>query len=371
MGADVAVHVSDEFFETSHGRLRCVECHGGSEPATSRAEAHSGMDPVPSAGYRASICAGCHGAIVSRFTETLHATTRGLSDKTVALVLERADAETRQSLLPALDKQCGQCHVSGCGDCHVSRPRQAQGGFINGHVFNKTPSTKLNCIGCHGSRVEREFLGKGESEHELVPNVHGTQGEMECVNCHTGAWMHGRIPPYATRYDNPAPPRCTSCHELSREFLAIEYHSTHAHEGAEVRLQCQVCHAQDYNNCASCHVADDEDGAPYFVNEESYFDFKIGRNYLKSAEKPWDFIVVRQVPVSPETFEHYVEGALTGFDAQPTFKYATPHSITRATRQAATCEACHEDDSLFLTAGDLVGLPAEEQRANAPVIVDR
>ncbi|MBS3956440.1 MAG: hypothetical protein KGZ40_02775 [Clostridiales bacterium] len=373
MGPDIAVLVSDEFFDTQHARFRCVECHGGVEPATSRREAHSDMDPVPSAGYEDSVCYACHAATVSRFARTLHAETRGLSGDTEAIVLGRAGAENRSALVPVLDRQCGQCHVSGCGDCHVSRPRQAEGGLIDGHVFQRSPSTTLNCVGCHGSRVEREFIGRGEDvdRGERKPDVHRLQAEKECVDCHTREWIHGDGPPYDARYDNPEPPRCVNCHEASDQFMAVEYHREHAHPLAEVWLQCQVCHAQPYNNCANCHVADDDGGLPYYVNERSYFGFNIGRNAARSAERPWDYVVVRRVPVFSETFEYYVEDALDRFEVLPTYKYATPHSIARRTGQNASCEACHEDDTVFLTREDLNELPIEEQRANEAVVVDR
>ncbi len=330
------------------------------------------MDSLPSSAVRDSICYDCHTGIVSRFEDSLHAQTRGISGHDEAIVLDRAGPETRDVLLPVLDRQCNRCHVTGCGDCHVSRPRQADGGLIDGHVFNRTPDSRFNCMGCHGSRVEREFLGTGESDVcELTADVHWDPGEMECVACHTGAWMHGQTQPFDDRYSNPSPPRCEMCHDASAAFMGIEYHDAHAHADAAVYLQCQVCHAQDYNNCVGCHVGEGDDGVGYYVNSGSYFDLKIGRNYLKSAEKPWDYVVVRRIPVVPDTFDEYVEGALTEFDVAPTFKYATPHSIARVTRQAASCEACHDDGSVFLTAEDLAALTAEEQRANAPVVVDR
>ncbi len=372
LGPDVAVLVSDEFFSTRHAQLRCVECHGGVEPATGRRDAHVGMDPLPSSAGKDSICFDCHAGIVSRFDGTLHAQTRAISGHGEALVLERAGSDTREALLPAIDRQCDRCHVTGCGDCHVSRPQQVDGGFINGHVFNKTPSSTLNCTGCHGSRVEREYLGKGETDVcELAADVHWDPGEMECVACHTGMWMHGQTTPFDARYDNPSPPRCEMCHDASAQFMGIESHDAHARADAGVYLQCQVCHAQDYNNCVSCHVGESEDGTAYYVNSGSYFDLKIGRNYLKSEEKPWDYVVVRRIPVAPDTFDGYVEDALTEFDAAPTYKYATPHSIARVTRQSESCAACHYDDSVFLTAADIAEMSAEERRANAPVIVDR
>lgn len=368
MEADLAVLVSLEFFDTTHGKMDCRDCHGGEKFATTRAEAHEGMEPLPSAAYADSVCAPCHDEMTSTFATNMHADTAAVSSTTSALVLERAtDAE---AVNMGLTNNCGTCHVSGCGDCHVSRPQFNDGGFVRGHVFYAEPNSSLNCMGCHGSRIEKEYTGKGESDKTVLKaDVHWSPGGMQCVDCHTVEWMHGDEE-YDSRYESPNAPKCVDCHPQDDAFLAIGMHSKHATEEANTYLQCQVCHAQDYNNCTACHVALDDNDLPFYETESSGFDFNIGRNYAQDDSRPWDYIVVRHVPVAESTFDFYGEDALGNLDAVPTWKYATPHSIQRVTRQTEDgCSSCHGNRDIFLTEDDLAGLSDLERAANKDVVL--
>jgi hypothetical protein len=57
---------------------------------------------------------------------------------------------------------------------------------------------------------------------------------------------------------------------------------------------------------------------------------------------------------------------LPDFNALPTWAYATPHNVQLNTPQAETCNACHGNPDLFLTADKV---RPEEIEANLPVIV--
>jgi len=82
--------------------------------------------------------------------------------------------------------------------------------------------------------------------------------------------------------------------------------------------------------------------------------------------------VVRHVPVFAGTFDFYGKNALTGMAAAPTWKYATPHSILRVTRQTNDgCESCHGNRDIFLTEDDLKGLTPAEVKANNPVVINK
>lgn len=363
--------ISAEFFETIHGKMDCRYCHGGKKFARTRAAAHEGMEPLPSSKYARSVCAPCHKPITDKFSTNLHAETRGISSPTKALVLKRADSAGTNLVKQGLKNNCNACHVSGCGDCHVSRPQFNEGGFVEGHVFYKSPQL-INCTGCHGSRVEKEYTGKGDgTKTVLQADVHWSSGGMKCTRCHTAKWIHGGEV-YDSRRDSPQAPKCVNCHEQDSAFLASQMHSQHATPDSKAFLQCQVCHAQDYNNCTSCHVALDGKRLPYFTTESSGFDFNIGRNSSPDATRPWDYVVVRHVPVSESTFDFYGKGALGKMSAEPTWKYATPHSILRVTRQTKRgCASCHGNRDIFLTQDDLEGLTATETEANRSVIVTR
>jgi hypothetical protein len=122
-----------------------------------------------------------------------------------------------------------------------------------------------------------------------------------------------------------------------------------------------------YKSCFNCHVGLDENGLAYLKTDDSQMTFKIGRNPLRSEARPWEYVLVRHVPVVPDTFAFYGEGLLPAFDSAPTWKYATPHNIQRVTAQNQSCESCHDNPDLFLMADDV---DPEERQANAAVIVD-
>jgi thiosulfate/3-mercaptopyruvate sulfurtransferase len=269
---------------------------------------------------------------------------------------------------------CNDCHSS-CGECHVSQPNGVGGGLIEGHLFNKTPSMTRNCTACHGSRVGNEYLGKHE---DLKPDVHFRQGRMTCTDCHTGHEMHGQppdcqechtgpetnsIPPADHRYSGVQTPRCETCHvpvTLGNDGIAM-------HEQHSANLSCQVCHSVNYTNCDGCHVQiSDTTGNPFFTTEASYLDFKIGKNWLRTSDRPYEFVPLRHVPVSRDAFDFYGEDLQKNFDERPTWSYATPHNIQRNTPQAETCGSCHENPDLWLTVDKVA---EDELQANLPVIV--
>ncbi len=363
------VLVKEEFLDTVHGRVACTSCHGGTEPAKDRAEAHVGLIPNPSA-EEEPFCATCHADQVEAFRKSLHYTNNGIVNLETGVLAPRVNPEKVDVLQVAVDNHCASCHITTCGDCHVNRPEWSGGGFLAGHQFRKTPNPVLNCMACHGSRVQKEMLGQGPKDQfpDIVPDVHWAPLGMDCTACHTGEWFHSPSEEYARRYDNKEAPRCEDCHAGAPEFAKVTAHQMHAMETSSTLLQCQVCHAQPYNNCAGCHVGKDDKGLPYFKTDRSWFDFKIGRNPDKSEDRPYDYVVVRHVPVARDTFAFYGEDLLSNYDAEPTFKYATPHTIVRVAPQAESCGSCHNNAELFLTEEDV---PEDEREANREVIVDR
>ena len=211
------------------------------------------------------------------------------------------------------------------------------------------------------------MMGKGEYDKPLKPDVHWQPGMMNCVECHTVETFHNPSEKYTYRYDSMEAPRCEDCHN-GNDFAALQPHKQHAgFTAGNTHLQCQVCHSQAYNNCYSCHVARNEQDLPFFRNESSWFDFKIGHNTLKSERRPYDYVVVRHVPVDHDTFSYYGDNILSNFDVLPTWKYATPHNIIRNTSQG-TCSGCHGNPEIFLKEEDV--LP-KYREANKDVIVTK
>lgn len=344
------------FSATRHGDIQCTFCHGGTQ-SSDMETAHTGMIADPSIGPN-NVCTTCHKDQAKHFDQSLHASLGGYW----TTLNVRSGTENHPALQTMFGNHCARCHTS-CGDCHISQPASVGGGFVDGHVINKTPSMTRNCTACHGSRVGNEYLGKNE---DLPGDVHFRQGRMNCVACHTGADMHGEdygdTPP-SNRYDGAQMPACTDCHT---EALSLESQNV-MHLAHGEKLSCQVCHAITYTSCDGCHVAiSDKTGNPFFETQATYFTFFIGQNALKNENRPYNYVPVRHIPIAPTSYQFYGENLLPNFNALPTWAYATPHNIQRKAPQASACENCHASAQYFLTADKV---KPEERAANAAVIV--
>ncbi|HEC21334.1 MAG TPA: hypothetical protein ENI95_00285 [Chloroflexi bacterium] len=335
-----------------HSFIRCTECHGGAD-LPDMAQAHEGMVADPSEGPD-NACGECHTDIQEAYVHSLHVTLAGYD----TALYERSIPENHPIIEEMESYHCSECHAS-CGQCHVSQPSSVGGGLLEGHEFVRTPPMSRTCTGCHGSRVRNEYTGRNEG---YPADVHLTEARMNCVDCHTGEEMHGIGVDPTHRYEGTRQPRCETCHldALSADSGILQ-HTIHGQD-----LACEVCHSIAYKNCSNCHVQQTEDGVPYYELENSWMEFRIGLNLERTPERPWQYVVVRHIPVDPNQFEFYGENLLPNFDNRPTWEYATPHNIQRVTPQSERCENCHGNPAIFLTAS---AVRPEEQRANASVIV--
>ncbi len=360
---------ADEFNQTIHGQIPCTACHNGVDSLV-KEEAHQGIETRPSEDYN-TYCSPCHADLTTHYSESLHLTQAGYWT-----ALETRSGSTDHGQFDEMfGNHCANCHTS-CGDCHVSQPASVGSGFIDGHMFNATPSMTRNCTACHGSRVGNEYLGKNEG---MQADVHFRQARMVCTDCHSGEQMHaednqcenchdGSQAPMldnpTNRYDGPQSPACDSCHPEA--LTGPDDNFMHKQHGST--LQCQVCHSVSYSSCDSCHVSISEaTGNPVFETAGLYFSFLIGKNPIQNFHRPYDYVLLRHIPVDPESFAYYGENLLPNFNDLPTWQYTTPHNIQLNTPQNQSCDACHGNADIFLTE-DKVN-PAELD-ANAPVIVD-
>jgi hypothetical protein len=351
---------NEAYFDTFHASVSCITCHGGNEGTDDMNTAHEGMvrDPDPM-----QACGQCHAQTVESFQQnSLHWDLGGF----LAVLSERSDEAHWPQVLEAYENHCATCHTS-CGQCHVSRPTNGGGGLLDGHVFKSTPPPYTTCTGCHGSRVENEYKGKNEDEEgtRYPADVHYNPGGMNCNDCHSSDEMHGVQGDADHRYEGMETPSCTDagCHENVGQGDGIELHDSHTD-----KLSCQACHSIAYKNCYNCHVAQSEEGTPYFKTDDAQMLFLIGRNPIQSDERPWEYVPLRHVPVAQDTFAYYGDDLLPNFDNRSTWTYATPHNIQRITPQNQDCQSCHDSDVIFLTSDKVA---QAELDANALVITDQ
>lgn len=345
-------------FPTSiHGLNGCISCHGGAQSAI-KEEAHTGMISNPSADPQA-VCGQCHPNIAEHSEDSLHASTEGFWNA----IEDRSIPADHPALEEGFQTECTTCHTT-CGDCHVSRPAGVGGGFTKGHIFTRTPLMTQTCTVCHANPVGNEFTGMAEGEQA---DVHYTQGGMTCTSCHKGAELHGepadcqschpgpessQLPPPEHRYDGAQTPGCESCHAA----VATAQDEVLMHQMHGSKLSCQVCHATAYTS-----------GDWYAGGELLVKTFLIGRNPIQTYARPYEYVLLRELPFGRDTFDAYGEDLLKRFDTIETWTYTTPHNIQRNTPQASSCNNCHGNADLFLTDDKL---SADELEANRDVIVN-
>ena len=346
------VLVSAEFLDSDHGEIGCETCHGGDAESTEKAAAHDGLVTRPSLSDPENACGDCHEEIAASAKKSLHMTLAPFAN----ILKRRAPPEKHKVIEMGLERHCSQCHTS-CGGCHVSRPDAVGSGFVNGHQFKARSDLLNQCVACHGSRVGNEYLGKrGQGD------VHAQKANMDCVSCHGSEEMHAAAPAdIKGRYHLKEAAKCTDCH---KELKSGQIRNHNIHIG---KVQCQVCHSQTYTNCYSCHTGTDQEGLPYYINKKDVEGMKIGLAYEADApDAAFNFMLVRHIPIDPKLFDAYEKDLFTGFDEIPTWKRASPHNIQRKTWQTATCNHCHGNRDLFLSAQDLLD---DEVEANRQVVV--
>lgn len=348
------VLVSEDFLDDVHGQASCVSCHNGNRLAEEKEAAHVDLIARPAQDAQAT-CGNCHNEIVTKNANSLHTNQAGYFEA----MYSRTIPENHPAMDEAFGNHCQSCHTT-CGDCHISQPNSVGGGLLDGHLMELTPPMTRTCTACHGSRVGNEYMGKNEG---YTADVHFRQGRMNCMACHDGESMHNSDGA-TDRYDGEQGPSCESCHDtVGKAEDTIVQHQIH-----QDILSCQTCHSVAYTSCDSCHVSISEtSGNPIFKTAATYMTFFIGRNTRQSEERPYEYVTVRHIPIDRDNYAYYGEDLLVNFDLVPTWAYATPHNIQRITPQNESCNACHGNDEIFLTA-DKVN--AEELNANLDVIVE-
>ncbi len=355
----------EEYKKSGHYEIGCTGCHNGTDNTDDKVMAHSGdFIKHPSAEYETK-CSQCHNQITSVFSTSLHNGTGQM--RKVAMRSGLAGAaefdQLPESHKEGYSKNCATCHGN-CGNCHVTRPLSGGGGLANGHSFTKTPDMVNVCVTCHVSRGGHAYLGVASG---TVPDVHFTNKSYECIDCHSGAELHGDGKPVDQRYAYTELPKCTNCH--TGQEKSNNYHRMHFDD-----FNCQVCHSQDYNNCGSCHIHGEGARVP------SYMDYKIALNPIPDVKTDFDFALVRRTLAAPDNWKEYGVDEYANFDVLPTYNFTTPHNILKWTKRtevaSGACSAnCHIrneggeliNKNLFLFESDLLDW---EKGATSKITVD-
>ncbi|MCF8221704.1 MAG: hypothetical protein K9J25_01045 [Bacteroidales bacterium] len=327
----------EAFKSGTHNMLECTDCHNGVDKTSDKELAHSNdFLKHPSMQYEEK-CGDCHGDIVDDFSTSLHHGTGQKRKVTIRSGLSGPGDfdQLPQHQIEGYNANCATCHGT-CGNCHVVRPPIAGGGLADGHNFTKNPDMLNTCISCHTSRGGHAYLGIAAGTE---PDVHLTKANFECVDCHTGAELHGNGMPVDHRYEYTELPECQDCHDKGDN----KYHGQHYDD-----FNCQVCHSQDYNNCGACHIHGDGARIP------SYQDYKIALNPIPETKEGFKFTLVRRTLAVQDNWEVYGVDEYSNFEAFPTYNFTTPHNIQKWTSRTETQDACYTNCHVRNEGGELI-----------------
>ena len=343
--------VDEEFLETEHGRYGCITCHGGVDTLDME-EAHEGLTARPSGDMEDGTCVECHDNIADTYEDAIHYTVQGMYNSLENFSYPGALEEEGHPLREAFDEDCSKCHAT-CGSCHVSRPKTYEGGLHSQHEFTREPPEDETCFGCHGARVAGEFTG----EVGYTADVHYEEHDMSCYDCHPVSNFHGTGEEEQWRFEVETLPECQDCHgDVYSEDSPIEAHRVHE----EDQMACQVCHSSEAQSCYDCHITVEDDGT-LTSSSTSRLLFKIGQNPEPTEEVPYDYIPLRHVPTTKDTFVE-LNGELPRFDEISNWKYSPIHNVQRETTQNQTCNACHGNQDIFLQEEDIWASDSEASR---------
>lgn len=356
----------ESFKSSGHYEMGCITCHNGTDNSSDKDVAHSGdFLSHPSSMYDEK-CGSCHKSITDNFKTSIHNGTGQKRKVTIRSGLNGPEdfAKLPQHQIEGYTNNCAICHGT-CGNCHIVRPPTGGGGLSNGHDFTRIPNMVNICVTCHVSRGGHAYLGVASG---TVPDVHLTDQNFDCMNCHSGEELHGDGEPVEQRYAYDKLPKCDNCHtDLAS---SNSYHTMHYDD-----FNCQVCHSQDYNNCGSCHIHGEGARVP------SYLGYKIAANPIPEIKSNFKFVLVRRTLAAPDNWKEYGVEGYSNFDAFPTYNYTSPHNLIRWTSrtqvdQNRTCsENCHIryengepfNKQLYLFDEDLLDW---EKEASKNIVVD-
>lgn len=362
--------------QSGHYEIGCVGCHNGVDKTEDKKTAHSGnfiRHPSEAANEK---CTPCHQSIVDNYATSIH---HGTGQKRKVAMRSGLNGPEEFDQLPAhqiegYNTNCATCHGT-CGNCHVVRPLAGGGGLAMGHQFTKTPDMLNVCVTCHVSRGGHAYLGVGSGTQ---PDVHLTQMQYKCIDCHNADELHGDGQVVEQRYAYSKLPKCENCH--TNIATANSYHNMHYDD-----FNCHVCHSQDYNNCGQCHIPNPKNGDKSGPGAQipAYMSYKIAANPIPDIKTEFasDFVLVRRTLAAPENWQEWGVPEYANFEAFPTYNYTSPHNLLRWTSrtevtQGKSCSSnCHIrnengvliNKGLFLFHEDLLEW---EQGASANIVVD-
>ena len=259
-----------------HAQLECISCHKGDNLLAEKDSSHMGLIRVPGNLADASVTCGiCHAEAVNNINKSLMTTNSGIIaiDKYVFGEFESPNTETHIKDIhhsPAdehLRALCLRCHLGsdktvygpidelsrggGCNACHLNYSAKGKNQLASYLEDNELPAvhpsldlqiSDQHCFGCHSrsGRISANYQGYNETLLK-APEVDNWQGYRE--------FQDERIFKYVQQdIHHERGLACIDCHGYED---VMGDGKTYFHEEEAVKISCEDCHAESFNNTAS------------------------------------------------------------------------------------------------------------------------
>lgn len=321
----------------AHQALDCNDCHSNGYEGT----------PIE--------CIGCHQADFDEVEEPIHVIPSFDVDCLICHTTEAWSPSTFNHDIQTdfvlegshTSITCNQCHVDGQYDgtpqtCYGCHQADYEGVDDPNHV---SEGYSQNCTICHNQSDWEEV----EIDHDQTAfPLTGAHRTVDCNDCHTDGYSGTPTECFAChegqfnsatdpRHEQPEfDPDCAVCHTTESWEPSTFDHNSYTDyllEEAHTELNCNLCHALDYDGtpreCWGCHESDFESAVP--VHVQPSFDENC---VLCHSQAAW----------IPSSFDHNTQTDYPLTGAHNGVTCALCHVNGQYENTPQTCFFCHESD---------------------------
>ncbi len=351
-GREVSLYVSPEqYAESAHGVVDCVECHVGYDPDE---DPHT-ENPQP------IDCGSCHAESARAFQAGGHR--RDLSCQSC-----HRNTHTARGLRTG-SSRCVSCHEVAAKEVEGSLHDEDRFGpsCLDCHGAHRVRSANsATCLSCHG---EREFVHDhihGEDIETVLSYAQSIHGDnIECSDCHAGHTVLSTDDPRSPVSHGNIATTCATCHDdVADEYMASE-HGRALASGFEGAPTCTDCHGEH-----DIHQITDSESPVSRQHEVEVCE----SCHLDAEQVTARMTHTTGFVASYDRSVHGVAAAAGNADAaicsdchggHQAMKASNPGSKINQFNIASTCGRCHaEVESVF--AGSIHGVALAQGNADSP-----
>jgi hypothetical protein len=272
----ISCHGTMDGLSPLHAQLECISCHKGNNTLVDKDSAHVGLIKIPgNLADAPETCGICHAEALQNIQTSLMTTNSGIIaiDKYIFGEFDSPNIQTHINEIhhsradEHLRALCARCHIGsekndyapidelsrggGCNACHLNYSKEAKDQLAKYLTENELPSihpsldlqiTDDHCFGCHSrsGRIATNYQGYHETLLKRE-DVKGKNGYKVLMDDRVFTYVQQDI-------HHERGLACIDCHGFED---VMGDGKTYIHEEDAVKIACEDCHANSYNNIAT------------------------------------------------------------------------------------------------------------------------